>query len=183
MKTFGNAAISGVAEECDVREVRVRLVDEHLHLRRPPRYPNDVGLRNDETGRIVRARQEQQPRLRPDGGEDPIGRKGEVRSERHFHHASADACRRGRIHVERRHDDDGFRDGRVALAQRRDGQGEDALVEAVRQDELVGGETEPRRAGGHDLVVVRIEREVVPREPAKRVDDLRRAPRGVLVEV
>ena len=93
-----------------------------------------------------------------------VGAKGEIRPERHFHDAGAGARRGGRIHVERRHDDDRFGNGRVALAQRRDGQGQDAFVEAVGQNELLGFDAEPRRARRHDLVVARIERDVLPGE-------------------
>ena len=99
--------------------------------------------------------------MRPDGGENAIGRKREIRPERHFDDAGADAGGRGRVHVERRHHDDRFGNGGVAVAQRRDRNRQDALVEAVRQDESIRLHAEPRRGRGHDLVVVRIEREVL----------------------
>ena len=111
--------------------------------------------------------------MRPDGGENAVGRKREISPERHFDDPGADPGCRGRIHVERRHHDDRFGNGCVAVAQRRDGDRQDTLVEAVGQDELIRLHAEPRRGCGHDLVVARIERQVLSGEALERIEDLR----------
>ena len=110
-------------------------------------------------------------------------RKSEIGARRHFDDACADAVGRRRVHVESGHDDDRLRALAAAIAQRRNRQRQDALVEPVRQHELVLGDADPRRRQPDRRVIVRVEGDVLSRYAANRREHLRRAAGGVLVEM
>ena len=75
--------------------------------------------------------------MRIDCFKNPVSWKAEIDTQRHFDDARAHAGGSRRVHVERRDHDDCFGQCRAALAQRGDGEREDAFVEAVGEHQLL----------------------------------------------
>ena len=111
----------------------------------------------------------------------------EVGTRGHLDEDGADRPREDPVHVERgqRNDHLGTRaapglDGRP---HRRDRRGEDALVEAVGQQQPVVVHAEVGRRLPHDLVVLRVEGDVLAVQVLDGLEHPRRTAGGVLVEV
>ena len=134
--------------------------------------------------RVVRARDEHGSSARRDRRQSVFERERVVRPRRHEHDAAADGLDGDRVHVEGRQDHDalGVAIGGATLLPDHGGQ-QDALVQAVGEQQRRLGHAEVLRRLAIHGVVVRIERDVVAAERAQRLDHLRRAPGGVLVQV
>ncbi len=117
--------------------------------------------------------------------QDVLERELEIVAWRRVHDGAAARARRDRIHVEgRRHHHELRRPPVHRLAAQRDQRGhQDAFVEPVDEQQAFLGHTQVRRGLAVDDVVVGIARDIGGAERGQRLEHLRRAARGVFVEV
>ncbi len=134
---------------------------------------------------IVRARHEHEAGARRDRLQDVLERELEIVAWRRVHDGAAARPRGDRIHVEgRRHHHELRRPPIHRLAAQRDQGGhQDAFVESVDEQQAFLGNSQVRRGLAVDDVVVGIARDIGGAERGQRLEHLRRAARGVFVEV
>ena len=140
--------------------------------------------RDRHASRVVGRRQEHDRRSRIDGVEHRLQRKRQIRLGSDADEPCTSRIGARGVHVEGRLGNDRL-DGALCTSapKRAQRNGEDALVETVRQHRLLGGDAETRGARGSRRVVVGIEGGLLASDRLQRREHARRTASGVLVEV